>query len=225
MSSLTKPQFIAQIKTRSSLLVEFADATLSTFIDMALRAFSQICPEIRIDADNAYTESLVDVPDDSLNVLEILVSDTRQRIMFSVENQGDGDQIRLGNIIQRSYDTLIEQSFYIDPTNSGTVSSNDYTSYDIEYSILQTMATIKDTSLEAIYNHILYQACSYKAEAIAVSAGSQDVATRITDTVGGATTDVTFASSKETMSNYTSLAESYLSKFNQSVGTAFGVRS
>jgi hypothetical protein len=224
MSSLTKAQFITQIKTRSALLAEFTDATLSTFIDMALRAFSDKKPEIRVSADNAYTESLVDLPDDCLDVYSVY-DGSGQSVTWSIENDGSGDKLRLGIVALPSYQDEIEQAFYVNPLISGSVSSQSFTSYNIKYSILQTMATIKDTSLEAIYNHILYQACSYKAEGIAVSAGSQDVATRITDSAGGVTTDITFASSKETLSNYTSLAESYLAKFNTIVGSAFGVRS
>jgi hypothetical protein len=224
MSSLTKAQFITQIKTRSALLVEFADATLSTFIDMALRAFSDKKPEIRIDADNAYTESLVDLPDDCLDVFSVYDS-SGQPITWTIENDGDGDKLRLGIVALPSYQDETEQEFYVNPLILKGLSSSSFTIYNIQYSILQTMATIKDTYLEAIYNHILYQACQYKAEGLAVSAGSQDVATQITDTAGGVTTDVKFTSSKETMGNYTALAESYLQKFDKSVGGSFGVRS
>jgi hypothetical protein len=224
MSSLTKAQFITQIKARSALLVEFTDATLSTFIDMALSAFSNKKPEIRISADNAYIESLVDLPNDYLDVFSVY-GDTGQSITWAIENDGSGDKLRLGIVALPSYQDETEQEFYVNPLVLGSVSSPSFTIYNIQYSILQTMATIKDTYLEAIYNHILYQACQYKAEALALSAGSQDMATKITDTAGGVTTDVTFASSKETMGNYTALAESYLSKFNISVGGSFGVRS
>lgn len=228
MSSLTKSQFITQIKTRSSLLAEFTESTLGTFIDIALRAVSELKPEILVDADNAYTEGtdLYDVPSGCLNVTRVIDSDSRKRIEFSIENQGAGDKIRLGNIIKRSYDPLIEQGFYIDPTNSGVVSSDSYTSFDVEYSILQTMTTIKDTSLEAIYNYVLYQACSNRAEGIASSAGKQDTVNTMTDAdAEGNSNSFTFASSKEAVSNFTALAESYLLKFLSSVGSAFGIRS
>jgi hypothetical protein len=225
MSSLTKSQFITQIKARSALLAGFTDATLSTFIDIALRAFSEVRPEIRVDVDNTYSEELVDVPSGYLNVLHI-DSDSRNRIEFAIENQGSGDHIRLGNIVKRSYDDLIEQEFYIDPMNSEFSSDDSYTSYDIEYSILQTMSSIKDTSLEAVYNHVLYQACSNKAETIAMAAGNQEIVSELRDTdASGAETAVKFNSSKDQVENFTKLAESYLQQFNNSVGVAFGVRS
>ncbi len=229
MSSYTKTQFIAYIKTKSSLLASFADAILSTFIDSALRALSEKMPEIRIDADNAFSsdDNPVDLPDNCLDVYGVRDSDTFQAISWSIENEGDGDKLRLGDTALPSYQDEIEDSYYMDPLLSSSQASRAFTSYDIEYSILQTMSTVKDTHLEALYNHILYQACSYKAESIAMSAGDQDSVNQMTDTdASGNTTSVTFASSKESVSNLTTLAESYLDKFTKSVGNvAFGVRS
>lgn len=229
MSSYTKVTFITHIKIRSSLLASFADATLSTFIDSALRALSGKQPEIRIDADNAFSsdDNPVDLPDDCLDVYSVRDSDSGQRITWSIENEGLGDKLRLGSIALPSYIDEIEQEFYIDPTNSRGISSTAFTIYDIEYSILQTMSTAKDTHLEALYNHILYQACSYKAESIAMSAGSQEQVNQLrVQDASGESVESTFASSKEAVTNLTTLAESYLDKFNSSVGNvAFGVRS
>ena len=229
MSSYTKSQFIAHIKTRSSLLSSFADETLSTFIDSALWVLSEKQPEIRVDADNAFASGtdLYDLPTDCLDVYSVRDSDSRQRIEWSIENQGAGDHLRLGNISLPSYQDDIEQAYYNDPFSNRSVAGNTYTSFDIEYSILQTMSSVKDTHLEALYNYILYQACNNKVETIAMAAGSQEAVNQLTDTdASGNTTSVTFASAKESVSNLTTLAESYLDRFTKSVGSvAFGLRS
>jgi len=229
MSSYTKSSFTTYIKTKSALLASFADATLSTFIDSALIEFSRKKPEKRIDADNEYDSDTnpVDLPDDCLDVYGVRDSDSLHAISWSLEDEGDGNKLRLGSIQLPSYIDEIEQSFYIDPTTSGTVSGTSFTTYDIEYSILQTMSTIKNTYLETLFNHILYQACSYKAEQIAMSAGSQEQVNQLrVSEASGESVESTFASSKEVVTNLTTLAESYLKKFNDSVGNvAFGIRS
>ncbi len=228
MSSYTKSQFITHIKSRSSLLAGFEDATLSTFIDTALRAFSEKIPEFRLSTDNAFdsSENPVDLPDDCLDVYIVRDSSSKQAIDWNVVNEGDGDMLLLGDIQLPSYQNEIEQSLYIDPLQSASLSSVTFTSYDIQYSILQTMSTIKDTSLEAIYNHILYQACSDKAESIALSVSNQEIVSELRDTdASGAETAVKFNSSKEQVDNFTRLGESYLKKFEQSTNIAFGMRS
>lgn len=229
MSSYTKTQFIAFIKTRSSLLASFADTVLSIFVDSALRALSEKQPEIRIDADNAFSSdnNPVDLPSGCLDVYSVKDSNSGYAISWSVINEGNGDKLLLGNIALPSYQDEIDNNYYIDPILSNSQTSRTFTRYDIEYSILQTMSTVKDTYLEALYNYILYQACNYKAEEIAMSAGNQETMNQLTDTdASGNTTSITFASSKEAVSNLTTLAELYLDKFNKSVGNiAFGLRS
>ena len=228
MSSYTKAQFITLIKSRSTLLTSISDTTLSTFIDSALRALSGKQPDIRVDADNTFVDGtdLYDLPTNCLDVYSVRDSDSLLSIHWSIENQGAGDKLRLGNIKQPSYQDEIEQSYYINPNQMQGLSSTSYTSFDIQYSILQTMSTVKDTDLEALYNHILYQACSGKAESIALSIANEDIVAELRDTdSSGAETNVRFTPAEKQIDSITKLAESYLQKFEKAVNVAFGLRS
>ena len=234
MSSFSKAQFIAELKTRSGVIATFTDEAIGSFVDIALRAYSRFYPELLVSVDNDVddmTESgLYEMPEGALSITKIVDSDSRKEIAFQVESQGEDDEIRLGEIIRPSYSDLLENTYYDNPLASASSTQvTSYEAFDIEYTILQDMDTIKDSSLEAVADYVEYLACNNKAGAVAVGAvdSSERIAEQITDQDStGASTTIKYASSKEMATTLKQQANEALERFKDAQkNLVYGVRS
>lgn len=231
MSSYTADEFITELQANNAVIAEFADAQVLVFLNTALRRFSGVFPELRVDADNEVVDgqALYDVPEDSLNIIKLRDSDSRKEIAFAMENQGEGDQIRLGSIVNPSSAELMEAEHYDNPLAFGSSSLiTGYSSFDIEYSILQTIESVKDTSLDAIAAYVEYLACNNKAGEVAAGAvsSSERVAESITDQdATGASTTIKYSSSKEMSTVLKTQAAEALERYNREIsGATYGTR-
>lgn len=234
MSSYTASEFITELKANNAVIAEFTDAQVLVFLNTALRRFSGVFPELRISADNDVVDGqeLYDFPSGALSITKIIDSDSRKEIAFAIENQGGddpADQIRLGNIIRSSASDLLEATYYDNPLASVSSSQvTGYTSFDIEYTLLQTIESIKDTSLDAISFYVEYLACNNKAAEVAAGAvtSSERVAESISDTdSSGASTTIKYSSSKEMTAVLRTQANEALERYNSEIGrSAYGVR-
>ena len=234
MSSYTASEFIAELKNNNAVIAAHTDAKVLGFLNTALRKISGVFPELRISADNEVVtdQELYDFPADALSITKIIDSDSRKEIAFTIENQGGddpADQIRLGNIVRSSASDLLEATYYDNPlAQVGSSQVTGYTSFDIEYSLLQTIETIKDTSLDAISFYVEYLACNNKASEVAAGAvsSSERVAESISDTdSSGASTQIQYSSTKDTTTVLRTQANEALERFNAEIGrSAYGVR-
>lgn len=231
MSSLTKAQFTTELKARSKAVYNMADADIETFIDVALRAYSNRLPKLMWDVDNSVVvdQALYDFPTGALKVVALRTSDYRQPISFTVEDQGSGNKIRPGNLQEGSLDKYIESVYYVAPGNSGGNTVNlitlntyqstlGYDSFDINYVKLQTMSDISDRGLEALSLYVEYLAYNFKASEaaeVAAASDSSQEASSITDTdPTGATTTVSFTTKESASKMYSDLATAKLEAFN-----------
>lgn len=233
MSSLTKDQFIEEMRVRSKVMSSVEDADASVFVDIALRAYSNSFPKVMWDVDNAVVpgQSLYDYPTGAMRIIKLRTSDALNPVRFTIEDQGSGNKIRPGSIEQGSLDHLMEQDYYVDPTNSGGSTSGlvslstledviGFDAFDIEYVQLQTMADISDNGLDALALYMEYLAYNAKASEAAEETLSEtgEAASSISDSdSSGASTTVSFTTKESASKNFANLAESKLAEFNRKV--------
>lgn len=228
MSSLTKEQFRERLKITSSIISDFDNTTIETFIDVALEAYSRKLPEVQWDIDNDIVDGqdLYDYPTSALSISKLRVSDTLEPVRFVTEDQGSGDKIRPGIVFTRSYYELMTKDYYLDPTSYETPAFvPSYSSFDIEYVMLQTMSTIKDTALEALSFYVKYLAYEDKiAEVLDVSQGNEGIKSLSETDTSGASTEVTFVSTAKIADNYRDLMDKALGNFNDLTTIPYGTR-
>lgn len=223
MSSQTKAQYTTELKVRSSVLSGFDDSTLGTFIDIALRAYSLSLPELQVSADVAVVsgQELYDYPTGALRIIKLRSSATGRQIGFAIENQGNGEKIKPGNVVMSSYEGLMEQEYYVDPlsTRQGSGAQETYTAFDIEFAMLHTMETIKDTGLEALSHYVEYLAFGSKAEdAELADETSESITDRSSD---GASTTIKYANTGKQLR---SRGDTALERFDKLIRTPYGTR-
>lgn len=217
MSSLTKVQFIVELKVRSSVLSSMDDSALGTFIDIALRAVSKRLPELRVSVDNAVVsgQESYDFPASALGVVAIRNSETKSEVLFAIENEGSGDKIKLGSVMSRSYQELMQQDYYENPLAQDSWSQESYSAFDIVYTMIQDMDSIKDTSLEALSFYVEHLALLRKAEESADQASGAPLPVSITDSSSdGSATTVSFG---DTPKRYRELSTQALERFEDEV--------
>lgn len=216
------------MKITSSIIANFDNTTIETFIDIALEAYSSKLPEVQWDIDNDVVDGqdLYDYPANALSISKLRVSDTLESVRFVTEDQGSGDKIRPGIVFTRSYYELETNDYYLDPTSYKTPASvPSYSSFDIEYVMLQTMSTIKDTALEALSFHVEYLAYRDKiAGVLDSSQGNEGVQSLSETDTSGASTEVTFVSIAKIADNYRSLMDKALDNFNDLTTIPYGTR-
>jgi len=220
MSSLTKAQFRDRLKNRSVIINSLSNAIIEEFIDQALEAYSDKLPEVRWSIDNAIVvgQVLYAYPASALKITKLRDSDTLAEILFQTEDQDGTNKIRPGNFLRRSYHNLLQREYYVDPLSTETIEStgSGYESFDIEYVMLQTMTTVKDTGLATLALYIEYLAFGYKAS------DAENYADSITDAdSSGASTTISQGNLKEF---YADQAQSKLDAFNASVRKPYGTR-
>lgn len=342
MSSLSKSQFITELKLGNALLASLSDAVVGSYIDKALRIYSDKLPKIMLSADNAVVDDqeLYDYPVNALKILKLRDSSSKKEIAFTIENQdtekaptlvdgnwtlgtgwtspiaggvlqksADGtgtatplaatnivagsrykvqitisalsvgsasytlgditgstlsaattytdyitasttgkliitptntsrftissisikstaNQIRPGNIIYKSTDSLIEADYYSDPLASNSVDmSTGYDYFDIEYTLLQAIETMNESGLEAIGYYVDYLALTAKASEAVMNQIDSDNPVSLTDAdSGGASTTVNFGNKADSAKTYLQLAEMKLQAFNEATSMAYGTR-
>ncbi|MHC4395617.1 MAG: hypothetical protein ACYS1A_08170 [Planctomycetota bacterium] len=220
MSSLTKVQFRDEIKTRSNAISGLENNNIETFIDMALREYSRRLPEVRVSADNEVVsgQEFYDYPTDAESISDCRDSETLKPIRFTTENQGTGEKIRLGNILTRSYYDLIATDYYADPISFKSAPAiSSYSTFDIEYVILQTMATIKNTGIEALAFYVEFLAYRKQAADCEMEDGERIIESLTDRDTTGATTEVSFAARGKIAENYRTLAQGALDKFDDAI--------
>ena len=235
MSSYSTSEFITELKAANAVISSFSDADVATFLGIAFRKYSAAFPELRLSPDNEIVDGqeLYDFPEGALKITKIMDSDSHKEIGFVIETPDDAesvvDQIRLGNILRTSVSDLLQQDYYSDPV--ATASSSEVVSYDtfdIEYSILQTIDTIKDTGLDAVGAYVEYLACNNKAGEVAIGAAdsSERVAEQIIDQdSSGASTTIKYAASKDMANTLRQQATDALARYNEAAGgMAYGTR-
>jgi len=231
MSSYSNGEFIAELKGSSAIVAEFTDAQVAIFLTVALRHFSLQFAELRVSADNEVVDGqeLYDLPANAVSIVKVRDSDSKAEITFAVENQGEGDKIRLGSIAQNSMADLLERTYYQDPLASASSSQvTGYSAFDVEYTLLHDMETIKDTSLDAVAAYVQYLACNSKAGEAAASAVSsaERVPESITDQdSSGASTTIKYSSSREMSTVLKQQANEALERYNDLTRSmAYGTR-
>ena len=217
MASVDKNEFITQLRFRSQAARTLPHETLDIFVDMALRAYSEKLPLVKIAKDNETVDSgLYDFPDDAIRILQIVDSASRKPIEFAIEQNG-AKQIRLGSIAGRSYEELLEQPFYGSPLSSSvsdTVTS--FETFDIEYAALHTLSTISEFGVEALTVYIEYLMFQEKAS------NPEDFVEVVDTDPSGASTTLRNASAGK---GYMDMSKAKLEQFNHFMGIAYGVRS
>jgi hypothetical protein len=234
MSSLTKAQFRDQLKVRSDVVSALEDSTIETFIDIALRAYSEKLPELRISEDNVVVsgQERYDFPSNALSIAKIVNPETGVEITFTIEDNGNGNQINLGNIKENSFDNLLEADYYDSPINTstsvGSGSVTGYDTFDIEYTLLHQMTSINDDALEMLYHYVLY--CSYEKRATDALIASETDETVTPESISdsnarGETTTIKYPSRTGIAKIWSDLARSALKSFNNGLGKfVYGVR-
>ena len=220
MSSLTKVQLRDRLKNRSVVINSLADAIIEEFIDQALEVYSERWPEVRWQIDNIVVDGqeLYTYPTSAMKITKLRESDTLAEILFQTEDQDGTNKIRPGNYMRRSYHDLLQKEYYIDPLSVGTaeLTGAGYTSFDVEYVMLQTMTTIKDRGLAALALYVEYLAYNYKAS------DAENYAVSITDAdSSGASTTI---SQGNIGKFYSDQAQGKLNAFNSSVRQPYGTR-
>jgi len=232
MSSLTKAQFRDECKIRSSAISSFSDPLIETFIDIALRAYSQKLPELRVSPDNAIVsdQELYAFPSNAESITKVTDADTGEEITFALTDEGNGNKIRLGNIKLNSFHDLLEADYYDSPINrsEAQASVTGYDTFDIEYTLLHDMTSIADTALEALYYHVLASVYDSKAES-ALSTSETEITTMPTSIMDrdarGETTQFSYTSRTSIAKQYSSLAQIAMDKFNAIINKfAYGTR-
>lgn len=242
MSSLTRTEYLTELALRSGLLGSLEDATLSTFLDAALRYYSSRLPEVEWDMDTEVVagQKLYDYPDDAVRIISVRVSGTEQRVLFTTEDQGGGDKVKIGAVEQKSYEPLLNSVYYRDPLNFSTggvvsvsldtiVHDNEvgYEAFDVEFAKLQTIATISDGALEILPFYVEYMALNLKADdaALAAAEGSSDTPSSITDTnADGSATSVSFDSATKVVATLEKRAQMKLEQFDIETQVRWGTR-
>ena len=232
MSSLTKAQFRDQCKTRSSAISSFIDATIETFIDIALRAYSIKLPELRVSPNNAIVsgQELYSFPSNAEDITKITDADTGEEIIFAVTDEGNGNKIRLGNLKLNSFYDLLVADYYDSPVNRSEAQATitGYDTFDVEYTLLHDMTSIANAALEALYYHVLASTYENKAEN-ALLTGETEITTTptsITDRdARGESTQITYSSRTSISKQYSDLAQKAMDKFNAAINRfAYGTR-
>jgi hypothetical protein len=233
MSSKTKAQFIVECKGRSAVLddtITFSDTTLELFIDIALRAYSKRQPEVRVKKSVTLEtgEASCDKPTDALTIINLWTPE-RSPIEFYTETDSETgiEQIYPGDIKQHSTDPLMAQSYYENPSVYQFTDVGGYSSFDIEYTLLQTMGTIKETGLEALYWYMEYLAYSKKSGKTALEAEEDSASSidSITDRdATGASSTTTFSTKLNVSKNYGLLAKACLEKYESLTAFSYGTR-
>jgi hypothetical protein len=234
MSSKTKAQFILECQSRSAILddtVTFENTVLELYIDIALRAYSKRQAELRVKSDNAVVEGQIgyDKPANALNIISLWTHEEHLPIAFTVVTDSETaiEKIYPGSINQHSTDGLMEQSYYNDSLNSYLGVSAGYSCFDIEFTVLHTMSSIKETGLEALYWYMEYLGYSKKAGKTALQAEDESAQSidHITDRDGtGASTTTSFSSKLNVSSNYIKLAQAALKQFESETSVPYGTR-
>ena len=224
MSSVTKTQYRDELKLTIPILADATDALVEKFIDIALRAYSDYLPQLLTETETSVVaeQTLYDLPTGTLKVISVKESATKAGINFKTVNEdGAGQQLEIGTIQQKSYSALLRTDYYQDPLVFGSVETtlgSAYSTFDIEYTALQTMASIGDTGLKALTYHVEYQSHTYKSLEVTLPTGSMDYPASISDSdSSGNSQSVTLSSAKDVADFYTSQAEKSLANFNQEV--------
>ena len=232
MSSLTIEEFKTELKIRSDIIFNMDDDDLTAIINMALRRFSGDFPKLMWDIGNAVVDGqeLYDYPDDAVKITKVRDSSSKQQIDYTIEDQGSGDQIRLGSISGNSFDDLMDQNFYYDPlVNEVSALITGYSNFDVEYALLQTIETINDRSIEALSFYVEYLA--YGIEANKASQEASEEATNtpesLTDSdADGATTTVKYTTKTKLAMSYRVSASDMLKEYKALViNVPFGGRA
>jgi len=241
MSSLTKDEYIDELQLRSSILAGMDDITMSIFVDGALRAYSSKLPKVKWDINNTVVadQELYDFPSSAIRIISVRTTSGRYPIGFAIEDQGSGNQIRIGNIESHSYEGLLKADFYLDPLNYAavetavsvdTIVTGDvgYDAFDTEYVALQTIPEISDSGLETIALYIEYLGLNSKADEIvlAMADDSGDIPAAITDSdSSGASTSIQFDSQSKKVEQLRKMAKEKLDEFNDEIShIPFGMR-
>lgn len=229
MSSLTKDEFLLELKARSVMLANFTDDQLGSLVDIALRAYSGRLPKVKISVDNAVVsgQELYDYPSGALKVTKIRDSDSYSEVLFSTEDQSNGSKIRLGSILQRSYEDLLQKEFYSNPLSQESVVSVSYSAFDIEYVVLQTVPGVSDRGLEAVSFYVEYLALNQRAAQAAENAHTDitEVPANLVDrSSDGASTTVSFITKSDVSKRFAELATIALNKFTEMTQATYGTR-
>lgn len=231
MSSLTKQAFVEELQLGSGILNAFPDAVVGSFIDRALRVYSRRLPKVLwdVDIDIVIDQELYDYPTDAINIISVRTSSGREVVDFDIEDQGSGEKIRLGSVQSKSYDDLLLSEYYADPLNSvTTVVVSGFSTFDVEYVMLQDMSSIKDIDLEPLSYYVEYLGLNQRASDSAEQAiiDITEVPASLTDrTSDGASTTVSFVTRVDAAKRFKDLAVSVLEKFEQAVNQVpYGVR-
>ena len=232
MSSYTKAQFRDECKTRSSAISSFSNTIIETFIDIALRAYSQKLPELRVSPDNVVVsdQELYAFPSNAESITKITDADTGEEIIFAITDEGTGNKIRLGDIKLSSFYDLLEADYYDSPINrsEAQASITGYDTFDVEYTLLHDMTSIVNTALEALYYHVLASVYEGKAES-ALSTSETEITTiptSITDRdARGESTQITYSNRTAIAKQYSDLATKAMNKFDAIINKfAYGTR-
>lgn len=211
MSSLTVEQFKTELKIRSDIIFNMDDDDLTAIINMSLRRFSGDFPKLKWSYSNAVVDNqvLYDYPTNAVKIINLRDSASKEVIDFTIEeddSESDGDQIRPGSISGNSFDEMLESNFYDSPLVFVTSSIvTGYSNFDIEYALLQTIATINDRSLEALSLHVEYLAYGIEANKASQAASVEATNTpeSLTDSdADGSTTTVKYTTQMNLAKGY-----------------------
>lgn len=222
MSSLTLADYKTELKIRSDIVFNMDDDDLTAVINMALRRFSGDFPKLKWGYNNDVVDNqvLYDYPANAVKIISLRDSASKEAIDFTTEeddSESDGDQIRPGSISGNSFDEILESNFYDSPLVSVTSTLvTGYSSFDIEYALLQTIETINDRSLEALSLYVEYLVYGIEANKASQEASVEATNTpeSLTDSdADGATTTVKYTTKTNLAKSYRSSASDRLAEY------------
>jgi len=231
MSTKTISQYVTEIKVRSALLKTMPDSDLETFIEIALREYSRLQPEIKVSENNAVITGQTEytIPSNAIKVVNLWESATKHPVLFEVRTKDNGNSvIIIGDKKQRSTAPIEQQVYYNSPLDYNAPLDGGYVSFDIEYAILQTMATIKETGLDALFYYIQFMAYDYKGSELALLAETdqEGAMESLTDSdPTGASHTIRFSSKLNVSNTYTKLGEAMYKRFMGKLSIPYGARA
>ena len=178
----TRADFIEDAKRLTPVLRDQDEDTVDTWLDNALRAYSQHRPlKILYKGIARTNDGVYDEPEGAIRIITAYVHETRTEIRINRYNTPEGEKkYSLGRVHIPSWHDIAEVGYYESPqqTNSyrnygayvntianldGVGSVGSYDEHDLEYTKLMTIEQIDPNQVQNIHLYLQYEGYLAKA--------------------------------------------------------------